>query len=115
MLNTMKARRFLLSGARGEGEPPRPHPCHAGRAPGEGRGNRGDQVSEAAGHLSLSLEARRSAGTSQGRAAPWRLHSRVEARGAGGCGVWMLWDRFLLPSGGGGLGAGGGEAGGGGC
>lgn len=39
MLNTVKARRSLLSGARGEGESPRPHPCQAGRAPGEGRGN----------------------------------------------------------------------------
>lgn len=39
MLNTMKARRSLLSGARGEGESPRPHPCQAGRAPGAGRGN----------------------------------------------------------------------------
>lgn len=87
---TMKARRFLLSGARGKGEAPRPHPCRARRSPGEGSGDRGDQVSEAAGHLSPSLEARRPAGTAQGRAAPWRLNSGAEARGAGGCGVWLL-------------------------
>lgn len=84
-------------------------PCHAGhcknqkvasvRGPGKGRAallptrprreasgkgqraTRGDRASEAAGHLSPCEVARRSAGTAQGRAAPWRLSGRVEARG----------------------------------
>lgn len=82
---------------RGQDAPPLLLP----RQEASGRGQREprkDQVSEATGHLSPSLEARRSAETTQGRAAPWRLNGRVKARGAGGCGVWLAPDRFLLPS-----------------
>ena len=51
-------------------------------ASGKGqRAPRGDRASEAAGHLSPREVARRSVGTAQGRAAPWRLSGRVEAGG----------------------------------
>lgn len=74
---------------------PYPHPCRAGSSRERAKGTaQGPGV----GHLSPSLQARRSAGTAQGRAAPWRFNSRVEAIGAGGCVVSLLQDRFLLPA-----------------
>lgn len=98
MLHTMKARKLPLLGAGAGARCRIPTPVTWG---GLGRGHRtprGDQVWETAGHLSPSLEERRSAGTAQGRAAPWRLSSRVEATGTGGCGVQLPRDRCLRPS-----------------
>lgn len=87
----------IRGGGRGRAALPPPLP----RREASGRGQRAprrDQASEETGHLSPSKEARRSAGTAQGRAAPWRLNGRVEDTGAGGFGVRSLRDRFFLPT-----------------
>lgn len=84
MLGTVKIRKLLLFRAPGGAELPYSQPASQGglreRIEGPARG----PCVEGAGHLSPGEVARRSAGTAQGRAAPWRLSGRVEAGGRGG-------------------------------